>query len=199
MTGAPMHPSRAPTRPAQRGFAYLWVLLLVAFMGLGLTVAVEVDATLARRSQEQELLVIGHQFRNAIARYYEGPLAGGQREYPATLDDLLRDNRAPGIRRHLRKVFTDPMTGKAEWGLMRVGGRIVGVHSLSGATPIKQDHFEAQDMAFRGRGKYSDWVFTYPPDLLLRDAPRQPETPASAPMPAASAASSIFSTDGQRP
>lgn len=198
MTGAAMPPSRVQrTRSAQGGFAYLWVLLLVAFMGLGLTVAVEVDATVARRSQEQELLSAGHQFRNAIARYYESQSAGGQREYPATLDDLLRDNRAPGIRRHLRKVFVDPMTGKAEWGLMRVGGRIVGVYSLSGAPPIKQDHFEAQDMVFRGKGKYSDWVFTYPPDLLLRDAAGQAATSASAPLPAASTASSIFNSAGQ--
>ncbi|SEL57693.1 hypothetical protein SAMN05216359_111115 [Roseateles sp. YR242] len=138
-------------------------------MGVGLTVAVEVDTTIARRSQERALLNIGHQFRTAIERYYEGTAVAGQRQYPTTLEDLLRDNRVPGIKRHLRQVFVDPVTGKAEWGLMRVGGRIVGVYSLSEAMPVKQDNFEAEDMAFRGKGKYSEWVFTYPVDLLLRD------------------------------
>ena len=33
-----------PGRRVQAGFAYLWVLLLVAFMGVALSVAVEIDA-----------------------------------------------------------------------------------------------------------------------------------------------------------
>lgn len=150
------------------GFTYLWVLLLVALMGLGLTMGVEIYTTSAQRDKEKELLAIGRQFRTAIARYYELQIVNGRHEYPASLDDLLLDNRVPGIRRHLRKVFVDPVTGKPEWGLLRIGGRIVGVHSLSAKTPIKQDHFEANDMGLRGKEKYSDWVFTYPPDLLLR-------------------------------
>ncbi|MFC5473798.1 type II secretion system protein [Paraherbaspirillum soli] len=151
------------------GFAYLWVLLLVAIMGLGLTVGVDIYTTSVTRDKEAELLAIGRQFRVAIGRYYETQLgSGGKREYPASLEDLLRDNRSPGLKRHLRQVFVDPMTGSAEWGLVRVAGRIVGVHSLSAKMPIKQDHFEADDMSFRGKEKYSDWVFTYPSDLLLR-------------------------------
>ncbi|HZW86892.1 MAG TPA: hypothetical protein VFF41_05465 [Gallionella sp.] len=84
------------------------------------------------------------------------------------MDELLKDSRSAGVKRYLRKVFIDPMTGKAEWGLVRVGGQIVGVHSLSTKMPIKQNNFEADDMSFRGKEKYSDWVFTYPSDLLLR-------------------------------
>lgn len=158
------------------GFAYLWTLLLVAFMGIGLTVAAEVYTTAARRSQERALLNVGHQFRRAIERYYESALVAGQHQYPTSLDDLLRDNRVPGIQRHLRQVFVDPVTGKPEWGLVRVGGRIVGIHSLSEDTPVKIDNFDAEDMSFRGKKKYSEWVFTYPADLLLRD-PSQPGMP----------------------
>jgi len=165
------------------GFAYLWVLLAVAFLGIGLTAAAEVYSTAVQRDKERELLGIGQQFRRAIGRYHETQLAGGRREYPAELDDLLRDKRSPGLRRYLRKVFVDPMTGRPEWGLMRVGGRIVGVYSLSQRQPIKQDHFDADDMAFRGKQKYSDWVFTYPADLLLRA-----DGAAGAPADAASAA-----------
>lgn len=150
------------------GFSYLWVLLLVAFMGLGLTIAVEVDSTAAQRDKEQELLAIGRQFRTAIGRYYAIQPAGGRHEYPATLEDLLRDNRVPGIARHLRKIFVDPMTGKEEWGLIRVGGRIVGVHSLSAKMPIKQDNFEAEEMNFRGKQSYADWIFAYPADVMLQ-------------------------------
>lgn len=177
---------------AEGGFAYLWVLAVVALMGLGLTLGVDIYTTSVTRDKEAELLAIGRQFRIAIGRYYEtqgggaqapgglpvaslgnaGPInpaqVAGGRAYPASLDDLLKDNRSPGLKRHLRKIFIDPITGSTEWGLVRVGGRIVGVHSTSARMPIKQDRFEADDMTFRGKEKYSDWVFTYPADLLLR-------------------------------
>ena len=146
---------------------------------------------------------MGHQLRGAIARYYETQVSGGKSEYPVSLDDLLLDNRFPGIRRHLRKVFIDPMTSKPEWGLMRVGGRIVGVYSLSETMPIKQDRFEAEDMAFRGKAKYSEWVFTYPPDLLLRDpaavAGAASGASASSAPSAAGSAASAPSTAGSEP
>jgi len=152
----------------QAGFSYLWVLLLVALLGLGLTLAVEIDSTIAQRDKEKALLVIGRQFRTAIGRYYEAQLSGGKHDYPATLDDLLKDNRVAGVKRHLRKIFVDPMTGKPEWGLVQLSGRIVGVHSLSDKTPIKQAGFEAEDSGLRGKQKYSEWVFVYPADLMLQ-------------------------------
>lgn len=167
--GVPMSHSKAVSLRREAGFSYLWVLMLVAFMGLGLTVAVEIDTTTVQRHKEKELLSLGRQFRTAIGNYYETRLPGGRREYPATLDDLLLDNRVPGLKRHLRKVFVDPITGRQEWGVVRVAGRIVGVYSLSEKKPIKQDNFEAEEMAFRAKEKYSDWVFAYPSDLLLHE------------------------------
>lgn len=152
----------------EAGFAYLWVLFLVAFLGLSLTAAVEVDATNVQREREKELLSIGRQFQAAIGRYYEIQLTAGRREYPAEFADLLQDKRVPGIKRHLRQVFVDPMTGKNEWGLVKIGGRIVGVHSLSDKVPIKQEGFEAGNTNLRGKKKYSEWVFTYPVDLILQ-------------------------------
>ena len=150
------------------GFSYLWVLLLVAFMGAGLTLVVEIEATASQRDKERELLAVGRQFRTALARYYDQPMPGGRNVYPVSFDDLLQDNRVPGIRRHLRKIFVDPMTGKAEWGLVKVGGRIVGIYSLSDKTPIKQDGFDIDDTSFKDKEKYSDWKFTYPPALMIR-------------------------------
>lgn len=166
-------------RPCEHGFAYLWTLLLVAFMGIGLTVGAEMYSTSVRRDKEKELLFLGHQFRDAIGRYYEGQLQGGARVYPATLDELLQDTRSPGARRYLRKRFVDPITGKAEWGLVIIAGRIVGVHSLSEKEPIKIDNFEPSDEIFRGKKKYSEWVFTYPADLMVRQNPTAPGDPTN--------------------
>lgn len=152
----------------QAGFSYLWVLLLVALMGVGLTVVAEMDSIVSQRDQEKALLVTGRQFQVAIGRYYEMVKVGGRNQYPARLEDLLQDPRYPGTVRHLRKIFIDPMTGKAEWGLVKVGGRIVGVHSLSEKTPIKQANFEADFSNFGDAQKYTEWVFTYPPDLIVK-------------------------------
>jgi type II secretory pathway pseudopilin PulG len=159
-----------------RGFSFLWLLIVVALIGVGLGTAVQIESVAIQRDKERELLVIGRQFRNAIARYYETRLEGHSREYPASLDDLLKDPRQPGLTRHLRKIFVDPITAKPEWGLVWVKGRVAGIHSLSDAVPIKQAGFEAEDMAFVGKQKLSDWVFAYPSDLLMR-----PETAAEVP------------------
>ncbi|AZN35478.1 type II secretion system protein [Iodobacter ciconiae] len=152
----------------QSGFTYLWVLLLVAFMGVALTLAVEVDQTISQRDREKSLLAIGRQFQRAIGSYYESQHPGGKKEYPASLDDLLQDPRYPGIKRHLREIFVDPITGKAEWGFKRIAGRIVAVYSLSEKTPIKQANFEVGFEYLQGAKKYNDWIFAYPSDLLLK-------------------------------
>jgi type II secretory pathway pseudopilin PulG len=173
---------RRRTRPfPARGFAYLWTLLLVAFMGVGLTVAGDLYATAARRDKERELLFVGHEFRNAIGRYYN---AGGRNQYPQTLEDLLKDPRFAGATRHLRRLYADPVTGKPEWAPVLVQGRIAGVHSLSAQQPIKQDNFEDDDAGLRQKAHYADWVFTYPHDLFI--APQNGAAPAPGARPAGS-------------
>ena len=142
-----------------RGFTYLWVLALVVMLAAGFVISAEIYETSAARDKEEQLLFIGHEFRNAIDRYHATQVAGSNHEYPARIEQLLRDDRFPDVRRHLRRLYTDPITGKAEWGVVRMAGRIVGVHSLSEATPIKQASFDAEDADFAGVQHYSAWVF----------------------------------------
>lgn len=150
-----------------RGFAYIWTLLLVAFMGVGTMIASDLYATAQRRDKERELLFIGHEFRTAIGRYFDSG-AGGQSMYPQTLEQLLKDPRFPNPKRHLRRLYLDPMTGKSDWVPVLMGGRIVGVHSASEGKPIKQDNFDDTDApVLRGKQKYAEWVFVYPPDLFV--------------------------------
>ncbi|MCL1824901.1 MAG: type II secretion system GspH family protein [Betaproteobacteria bacterium] len=151
----------------QGGFSYIWTLLLIAGLSISTVLSAEISATAARRDKEKELLAIGRQFRTALARYLASSPNGKQPEYPESLEQLLRDDRLPGIRRHLRKIFIDPITDKAEWGVIRINGRIVGIHSLSEQTPIKQDGFEPDSALFRGKQHYKEWVFTYPSDALI--------------------------------
>lgn len=141
----------------QRGFTYLWLLFAVAGMGLLLAAAAEVWDTAARREKEAELLFIGDQFARAIADYHARS-PGAAKQYPEKLEDLVEDKRLPAPQRHLRKVFRDPMTRGAEWGLVKAGGRIVGVHSRSAGKPIRT-HFSGRMASFSGAASYAAWVF----------------------------------------
>lgn len=168
----------------QGGFAFLFTLLLVALLGLGLVLVSDLDSTLARRERELALLQIGHEFRQALARYASGRPGVAAGAYPLRLDDLVLDPRGLKPARHLRRLYLDPMTGRADWGLIRAGGRIVGVHSLSLVGPMRQDGFDDDDARFKGAARYRDWVFLHPASRsLLPDG--GPAAAASAPAPAA--------------
>lgn len=147
-------------RRTQFGFTYLSILFVLAIIAGGLALVGEVWHTASMREKEAELLFVGQQYRKAIEHYY----LGGLRQYPRTLDDLLKDPRRPTTERHLRKRYTDPITGKAEWGIVRApDGGIMGVHSLSDGKPLKSGNFKFQDSAFGNAEKYSDWKFVYMP------------------------------------
>ncbi len=156
----------------QAGYSLLWVMMLVAMLGVSLMIGEEIYRTSVRRDHERELIFIGRQMREAIARYYEAT-PGAIKQYPDSLEALLLDPRVPGSRRYLRKIYLDPMTGKSEWGLYMLAGKVVGVHSLSAERPIKVAKFEPTEASFEGREKYSDWVFCHPPDLLLKNTPSE--------------------------
>ena len=144
--------------PAQRGFTYVWLLLAIGLVAAGLAATAEVVTTAARRDKEAELLFAGDQFARAIARYRAS--VPGSQQYPQRLEDLLADNRFPNVRRHLRRVYRDPMTGSSDWGLVRgPNGGIVGVYSTSTAQPIKTANFPKEYAAFAGAPAYRDWVF----------------------------------------
>ena len=153
-----------PRMRRQRGLTYIALLLAIALQGAVLAAAGSVWHTAQKRERERELLFIGDQFRSAIRAYAQGgPGLAGQ--LPRSLDDLLLDPRFPGARRHLRKVFVDPMTWKAEWGLVKTpdGNAIVGVYSLSEEAPLKKTDFRPADRTFEGAARYSDWKFVYKP------------------------------------
>ena len=122
----------------QRGFTYLAAMLLVAAVGASLASAAELWSHARQREKEAELLWIGAQFTQAIGLYYHRS-PGSVKRYPEKLEDLLEDKRHLITQRYLRKIYTDPMTGKAEWGTVPApGGGIMGVRSLSRAKSIRE-------------------------------------------------------------
>jgi type II secretory pathway pseudopilin PulG len=144
----------------QVGFTYLGLLIFISILGMTSATSIKVGALVQRRAAEQELLAIGHEMRLALISYANATPFGQSRR-PTSLQDLLKDPRYPSIKRHLRQIYTDPITGKSEWGqLLAADGKgIVGIHSLSSATPIKLAQFDAEFATFEGKTSYREWLF----------------------------------------
>lgn len=142
------------TLRSQTGVTYLMLLALVFLLGLGLAAVATYWQTIAQREKERELLFIGQQFRTALLSY-----AGSSKQYPESLEQLVLDDRAPNIRRHLRRIYIDPLTGKSDWGLIRRDGRIIGVYSLAVGSPLIRDGFPKELVNFSDAASYEDWRF----------------------------------------
>jgi len=119
----------------QSGFTYLGVLLAIALIGIGLAAASEVWFTTARRQRLEQLDWVGQQFVQAIGSYYEST-PGRVKSFPSSLQDLLQDNRSITVRRHLRALYVNPMTGTAEWKLVTTPNG--GIRGVSPSSPNRQ-------------------------------------------------------------
>jgi hypothetical protein len=154
-------------------------------MGLMLTVVSRVWRTTEQREREAQLLFVGHAYRMAIASYF----ANGHR-FPATLQELLQDDRFPVPKHHLRRLYPDPITGSADWSLVLTpsGSGIMGVASSSNAAPIKRGGFDLIDEAFKDADCYCAWQFIYYPNRFMRPigpatiSPNAPGTAGGSPL-----------------
>jgi type II secretory pathway pseudopilin PulG len=172
---------RTPRREA--GFTYVGLIVLVTIIGLVGAATLKADALLRRAAAEEELLEIGAAFSAALKSYAE-VTPPGQPNYPPTLQELLKDPRFPGVRRHLRRIFVDPVTGKAEWGIVHVADQkgVLAVYSLSQARPLKVANFDARFPNFENREHLSEWKFAAVGQAIgqpgQNGAPGAPEKPA---------------------
>jgi type II secretory pathway pseudopilin PulG len=140
-------------------------LVLVVLIGLMLAAAGEVASQQAQREREIELLFVGHQYRDAIERYYRF-----NHRFPERLDDLVTDaNGAVTTVHYLRKRFRDPMSPGRDWiAIAAADGGIQGIASSSNRAPIKRAGFDPVDVDFDKAEKYADWAFVYDPLQGLR-------------------------------
>ena len=155
--------NQALTPIREKGFTYLGLMIIVMIMGMGLAAFGTIYSQTAQRDKEAELLFVGEQFRDAIESYHRK--SPGASAYPKKLADLVEDRRFPMPVRHLRRVYADPMTGNADWGLVEApgGAGIMGVHSLSEEKPIKSANFSTKQQEFETAESYKAWRFVYSP------------------------------------
>ncbi|WP_413213017.1 type II secretion system protein [Paraburkholderia kururiensis] len=153
---------RTPYRSRQRGVTYFWALLLVLLISLGLGKLLGNAVQANRRASELELLYVGALYRDAIRQYSESTPAGS-RPYPNKLEDLLRDPRYPVVRRYLRRLYPDPVTGQDFEPVPAPEGGIQGVRSRSSKKPLKVAGFRDDETTFAGAATYRQWEFSYVP------------------------------------
>jgi type II secretory pathway pseudopilin PulG len=153
-------------RGDEHGFSYVMMIAAIAMVGLGLAVAGQAYSEQQRRAREQELLRVGAAFIRAIESYYESS-PGTQKVLPMRLEELLQDNRFAGTKRHLRRLYADPITAGAEWGIVRTpSGAIAGVHSLSERPSLANGTLTIAGQRVRFGARYSDAQFIYVPPVV---------------------------------
>lgn len=164
-----VNPVRMPTlrtraAPRERGFMYMALIIFFGVLLLGAGATMIQGASLQRRNAEEQLIFVGGEFRKAIQGYYfaSAALPPGASRYPAKLEDLLADPRSKELKRYLRQVYRDPLTGNANWGTIEApGGGIMGVYSLSPASAVKRFAFPAEFKYLEGKTKISEWRFMF--------------------------------------
>lgn len=141
------------------GFTYLTLLVVVALLGLALARLGPLWADAEQRDREQELLRIGALYAQALDSYRHAA-PGSRGGYPPSLEELLLDTRFVGTRRHLRRLYADPMKPTRPWGLVRdADGGIVGVYSQDERRPLLRLPQAHGIVDLPVADHYAHWVF----------------------------------------
>ena len=146
---------------SQRGTVLLTLLFMVMVLGLSAAMAGQALKDYLQREREEELLWRGQQYRQAIASYVNAK--GAASPFPAKLEDLLKDPRSPGVVKHLRRLYTDPMTGQPWESVTDANNRVTGVRSTSLLKPFRQAGFPEGLEDFAGKASYQEWEFVFTP------------------------------------
>lgn len=160
----------------QGGFTYIGLLLFVAITGAALAALGQAWTTAVQREKERELEFRGREIAQAIQSYrMASPAQANQPpQFPRSLDDLLVDARGLKPRHHLRRLYPDPLTGKADWVLIPDPANPQAFHGLRSRS--EQQLMRRQRPDGTPLLKASEWVF-----LAQDGAPAAPAPAASAP------------------
>lgn len=146
----------------QSGYILMGLLVLMVVSGFALAQVGARWKDEVQRERDQDLLKVGEAYRLAIGRYYN-QTPGVVKEYPPNLEALLNDERRPQPRRHIRKLYLDPITQREGWGIVEApSGGVMGVYSLSDKMPYKTKGFRPHQK-FEGKKYYGEWYFVYLP------------------------------------
>ena len=104
--------ARQTTRGGEDGYLLLGAIVAIFLVLLALSIAAPTVAKELRRERELETVRRGNQYVRAIQLYYKK-----FNSYPPSMDALEKSNNI----RFLRQKYIDPMTGKSDWRVIKVG------------------------------------------------------------------------------
>lgn len=152
---------RLRSKGSAGGFTLIELIIAVTILAILVGAAVPLARVRVKREKETELRRYLWEMRDAIDHYKDAADRGafqiklGTEGYPPDLETLVTGVDVQGKKvRFLRRIPTDPMTGKAEWGLRSMqddpkssswgGQHVFDVYSKSSGTALDGT-------------KYSDW------------------------------------------
>lgn len=154
--------SGIPSRSSEEGFTLVALLVVMFVIALKLSAAGPGWYDQNRRAKERELMRVGVLYARALAEFRENS-PGSLKAYPRSLDELVLDSRFLGLRRHLRRLYPDPLEPTRPWGVVRdADGCIVAVYSQSDDEPLATGPVDLGDIVLTPAHRYSDWKFSLP-------------------------------------
>ena len=122
-----------PTGKRQSGYTYLLMLFIVAMAGYALAGLGGSWQAATQREMRREVEFVLDAYGNALAAYRLAT-PDGKSYRPQRLEELLDDTRSGVRRRHLRRLYANPLSGKHDWRTRRDALGIVGL-CTPGPTP----------------------------------------------------------------
>jgi general secretion pathway protein G len=158
-----LHCRTDPTRRTRsvRGFSLVELIVAIVILMVLTSMAVPYVQITIKREKERELRYDLWNMRDAIDRYKDASLRGafqvkvGSEGYPPDLETLVNGVDVGGKKmRFLRKIPTDPMTGRQEWGMRSVQDD-PNSESFGGQNVF--DVFSKSEGSALDGTKYKDW------------------------------------------
>jgi len=112
-----------------KGFTLLELMIVMAIMGVLITIAQPSLKQSIVRAREAVLKEDLFQMREAIDQYY-----ADNGKYPPALNDLI--NPQERSKSYLREIPKDPFTGAADWITVAAEGEDSGVFDVHSASPL---------------------------------------------------------------
>jgi len=112
-----------------KGFTLLELMIVMAIMGVLITIAQPSLKQSIVRAREAVLKEDLFQMREAIDQYY-----ADNGKYPPALNDLI--NLQERSKSYLREIPKDPFTGAADWITVAAEGEDSGVFDVHSASPL---------------------------------------------------------------
>ncbi|MHB8844289.1 MAG: type IV pilin protein [Nitrospirota bacterium] len=120
---------RPAGKKAERGFTLLELMIVLAIMGILISIAQPNLKSSIIRAREAVLREDLYQIRDAIDQYY-----ADYGKYPAELTDLV--SQTEKNKSYLRDIPKDPFTAAADWITVSLDGEETGIFDVHSASPL---------------------------------------------------------------